>query len=163
MTCLDGREFIKTVAYESWHKPFSALVGPVMGKRQLEREARRLRNKTKTEGSNPPVAVTESVSNSATASTSSNQQLSPRRRVDRFVMNLPGAALEFLDAFRGCLSPIKDELGFETEYAEMPFVHCHCFTRELDPDKAKLDIQTVRLPKFDTFYPFAHQTTVHSQ
>jgi tRNA (guanine37-N1)-methyltransferase len=59
-------------------------------------------------------------------------------------MNLPGTALEFLDALKGCLAPIKGEPGFDNEYTTMPIIHCHCFTRELDPDKAQQDMLNVR-------------------
>ena len=52
-------------------------------------------------------------------------------------MNLPCAVIEFLDAFRGCLSSIKDEPELADMYKTMPLVHCHSFTRELEPEKQK--------------------------
>lgn len=58
-------------------------------------------------------------------------------------MNLPGAAIEFLDAFQGCLSMIKDESGFADIYQTMPLVHCHSFTRELEPENAQADLRQV--------------------
>jgi len=67
-----------------------------------------------------------------------------RRRIDHFVMNLPGTAIEFLDAFRGCLSSIKDEPEFADIYKTMPLVHCHSFTRELEPEKAKAELRQVK-------------------
>ena len=58
-------------------------------------------------------------------------------------MNLPGTALEFLDAFHGCLASIRDEAGFAEVYDVMPLIHCHCFTRELERPGAETDIREV--------------------
>lgn len=61
-------------------------------------------------------------------------------------MNLPDTAILFLDAFRGVLSPENaGERDLSGLYAEgtMPMVHCHCFTRELEPEKAEVDIRQV--------------------
>jgi hypothetical protein len=63
-------------------------------------------------------------------------------------MNLPDSALTFLDAFRGILagSDLKEA------YADrLPTVHCHCFTRELDPKQAEQDIVQVCLQLFHNF------------
>ncbi|KAI0639944.1 guanine-N-1-methyltransferase [Trametes polyzona] len=70
----------------------------------------------------------------------------PRRnRVAHFVMNLPDTAILFLDAFRGALSPAnaggRDLSGLYADEGSMPLVHCHCFTRELEPEKAEVDIR----------------------
>lgn len=58
-------------------------------------------------------------------------------------MNLPDSAILFLGAFRGVLSPAnvggRDLSGI---YAQMPMVHCYCFTR--DPSSAEVDIREVR-------------------
>jgi tRNA G37 N-methylase Trm5 len=66
----------------------------------------------------------------------------PRQRIAHFVMNLPDSAIQFLDAFRGLLIDAegRDLSGI---YEEMPMVHCHCFTRELELDKAEQDIRQV--------------------
>jgi tRNA (guanine37-N1)-methyltransferase len=66
----------------------------------------------------------------------------PRQRIAHFVMNLPDSAIQFLDAFRGLLSDAegRDLSGI---YKEMPMVHCHCFTRELELKKAERDIRQV--------------------
>jgi tRNA (guanine37-N1)-methyltransferase len=67
-----------------------------------------------------------------------------RMRISHFVMNLPDSAIQFLDAFRGILSRIDASYRDLREiYDVMPMIHCHCFTRELDHDKAKADILTV--------------------
>lgn len=59
-------------------------------------------------------------------------------------MNLPDSALEFLDAFRGILTPHGEVKGrLDGVYSTMPMVHCYCFTRELDLPKAEADIQQV--------------------
>jgi len=65
-------------------------------------------------------------------------------------MNLPGSALEFLDAFRGSYTPllsVQKEGGEEgerlkVEEVEMPLVHVHCFSKfegtEAEEDVAKV-------------------------
>lgn len=55
-------------------------------------------------------------------------------------MNLPDSAIEFLDAFRGILSSVE---GSTAIYDTMPMVHCYCFTREMEADKAEVDIRQV--------------------
>jgi len=60
-------------------------------------------------------------------------------------MNLPDSAIEFLDAFRGILSPDRvgerDIRNVYPDDASLPMVHCYCFTRELEFDKAEVDIR----------------------
>ena len=53
-------------------------------------------------------------------------------------MNLPDSAIEFLDSFRGILSP--QTLGSNLSYNYLPMVHCHCFTRFLDESEAEADL-----------------------
>ncbi|UZJ53253.1 hypothetical protein CBS101457_002573 [Exobasidium rhododendri] len=58
-----------------------------------------------------------------------------RRLINHFVMNLPGSALEFLDAFPGAYHDIAgDELEEEMKRdgAQWPMVHVHCFTKDID-------------------------------
>jgi tRNA (guanine37-N1)-methyltransferase len=71
----------------------------------------------------------------------------PKRRIDHFVMNLPATAIEFLDAFNGAFQDLRSAEGAEELYTPgtMPKVHCHCFTRELEREKAIEDIRQVRL------------------
>jgi tRNA (guanine37-N1)-methyltransferase len=71
------------------------------------------------------------------------EQPSPRQTISHFVMNLPDSAIDFLDCFRGIFSGGASERDLSGFYAAMPMVHCHCFTRELQPDKAEADIRQV--------------------
>ncbi len=54
-------------------------------------------------------------------------------------MNLPDSAIEFLDTFRGVLAAPE----LREKYTTMPMVHCHCFTREAEEEKAHADILEV--------------------
>ncbi len=66
--------------------------------------------------------------------------------VSHFVMNLPNSALEFLDAYSGCMTPLLEEASFPgRDETEMPLIHTHCFTRELEPAEAERDICEVSL------------------
>lgn len=66
-----------------------------------------------------------------------------RRYVSHFIMNLPDSAILFLGAFRGILSPANvGQRDLSGIYADMPMVHCYCFTR--DPEHAEVDIREVR-------------------
>jgi hypothetical protein len=58
-------------------------------------------------------------------------------------MNLPDSAIEFLGSFKGSFNSISSESNFSSVYAEMPMVHCYCFTREEEPGLAEKDIQSV--------------------
>jgi tRNA (guanine37-N1)-methyltransferase len=59
-------------------------------------------------------------------------------------MNLPGSALEFLDAYAGCYAPLEQEPDFPgQDQIEMPLVHVHCFTKEIEPEKGERDILEV--------------------
>lgn len=65
-----------------------------------------------------------------------------RKHISHFVMNLPDSAIEFLGAFRGILHDKTRNLS--GIYENMPMIHCHCFTRELEPEKAEKNIREVR-------------------
>jgi tRNA (guanine37-N1)-methyltransferase len=76
-------------------------------------------------------------------------------------MNLPDSAITFLDTFRGVLSPanlgsrdVSSVYGDEGDDG-MPMIHCHCFTKETDPDKAAIDIRTVCIAS--TFTPLSNR------
>ena len=67
-------------------------------------------------------------------------------------MNLPETAIEFLDAFQGLFSlSSSSERDLRGAYETLPMVHCHCFTRFLDPDEARADI--VKVAKFLPTWP----------
>lgn len=71
----------------------------------------------------------------------------PRRRISHLVMNLPDTAINFLDALRGVL--MSNEIPELREvYDVMPTIHCYCFTRESEPEKAEVDIRQVRTYRF---------------
>ena len=106
--------------------PLPACSGPKPSKQQEEKERKRLQKLT---------AEDQSVTLANTKS--------PRKRITHFVMNLPDSAIQFLDAFRGIL--IDDERNVRETYRDqMPMIHCHCFTRELELEAARQDIQKVR-------------------
>ena len=69
-------------------------------------------------------------------------------------MNLPDTAIEFLDAFRGIFRaerPGGQEVArLYDDERSMPMIHCYCFTRELEPDKAEMDIRQVSQHGFET-------------
>ncbi|KAG1787824.1 Met-10+ like-protein-domain-containing protein [Suillus plorans] len=124
-SCEDGRDFIKKVIGRARDHPFPTYTGPKLSKMQ-EKERRKLQL-----AESRPIAALGLVD----LPTVENQ--SPRHTISHFVMNLPDSAIDFLDAFRGILSESEWDFG---NYANMPMIHCHCFTRELHPDRAEADI-----------------------
>ncbi|KAG2156542.1 Met-10+ like-protein-domain-containing protein [Suillus bovinus] len=124
-SCEDGRDFIKEVIGRVRDHPFPAYTGPKLSKMQ-EKEKRRLQL-----AKSSTTATVELVDQSAVENQSSRQTIS------HFVMNLPDSAINFLDAFRGILLESERDFG---NYANMPMIHCHCFTRELQPERAEADI-----------------------
>ncbi|EEB90127.1 hypothetical protein MPER_11710 [Moniliophthora perniciosa FA553] len=124
--CKDGRDFISHACQQLAHSPFPPYLGPKLSKtqaRKLEKEARK----------------------NASTPAETSPSIPPRKTIDHFVMNLPDTAIQFLDAFRGVLStPALREL-----YSKMPIVHCHCFTRELEPEGAEIDIRKPDLKRVE--------------
>ncbi|KAK7058545.1 tRNA(m(1)G37)methyltransferase [Paramarasmius palmivorus] len=122
-SCEDGRDFIRRSFQRVADAPFPPYQGPRLSKnreRKLQKEAR----KKAPETDSPAEAdLTPSVP--------------PRKTIDHFVMNLPDTAILFLDAFRGVLS----NPALRVLYDKMPLIHCHCFTRELEPENAEIDIR----------------------
>ncbi|THH30246.1 hypothetical protein EUX98_g3942 [Antrodiella citrinella] len=118
----DGREFIRAAARRALESPLPAY--------KPHRSLRERRSESRTTPG--PRAVSSPLG-------------PPRNKIDHFVMNLPDTAIEFLDAFRGILSTERvGELDVKSVYpdaASLPMVHCYCFTRELESDKAEMDIR----------------------
>lgn len=130
VTCEDGRDFIRTIVSRVFDEPFPASSGPKLSRLQEEKERKRLQ-KLESEG--------QSIPNITPADTKP-----PRKRITHFVMNLPDSAIQFLDAFRGIL--MDDQRSLSDTYDDhMPMIHCHCFTRETEPEKAEQDIRQVRI------------------
>lgn len=129
--CEDGRDFIRQATLRCWDNPFPPYLGHKPS-RMKEKEARKKR-----QGAPTPEIVAHSEGAEST--------LPPRQRISHFVMNLPDSAISFLDAFRGILS-IHDDRPLGGTYDVLPMIHCHCFTRELDPAKADADIRQVCSP-----------------
>ncbi|TFK77438.1 hypothetical protein BDN72DRAFT_867141 [Pluteus cervinus] len=113
--CEDGRDFIRRAVTRCFDEPFLPYTGSRMSRTQ-EIKVQRRQEKA------PPAEVV----------------LEPRRRISHFVMNLPDSGITFLDAFRGILA--DDVRKLEDVYDIMPMVHCHCFTRELERERAEADI-----------------------
>jgi len=124
VTCEDGRDFIQSVTAQSLADPFPAYTGPkpsLTQQRKLQKQR---------------------ASESVPDNNNDSPALPPRRRISHFVMNLPDSAITFLDAFRGIFS--SSSLGgkdLSEIYDTMPMIHCHCFTREIESDKAEVDIR----------------------
>ncbi|KAH7910443.1 Met-10+ like-protein-domain-containing protein [Hygrophoropsis aurantiaca] len=134
-SCDDGRNFIRTVLDQISSDPFPAYTGPRESRSKERAERRKLQQE-------------RALRISSAASDDADPVISPelplRSHVTHFVMNLPDSAIEFLDAFRGILAPHSQDVGHLSGiYATMPMpmIHCHCFTRELEPDKADVDIK----------------------
>ncbi|KAJ6483893.1 Met-10+ like-protein-domain-containing protein [Mycena vulgaris] len=118
VSCEDGRPFIRDAVARLIADPFPAYSGPKKSKNQENQERRKQRSQK------PQADSTASV---------------PRKKISHFVMNLPDSAIQFLDAFRGILSHL-DKQDVENIYTTMPMIHCHCFTREIEPENVQVDI-----------------------
>ncbi|KAF9270710.1 hypothetical protein L218DRAFT_914991 [Marasmius fiardii PR-910] len=121
--CQDGRDFIRNVFHRLATSPFPPYLGPKPSKtkaRKLVKEAAKLGITLLPDETLSTLTVPPQI----------------RNTIDHFVMNLPDTAIQFLDAFCGVLAaePLRGS------YDKMPMIHCHCFTRELERDKAEQDI-----------------------
>ncbi|KAF8640691.1 hypothetical protein AX17_000347 [Amanita inopinata Kibby_2008] len=119
----DGRDFIRAAVARVYDEPFTAYTGLALSRTQQDKERRKSQRLAAEQANTDGVKVTEP----------------PRQRIAHFVMNLPDTAVQFLDAFRGILSDGTRDLG--GIYQIMPMIHCHCFTRELEQEKAEMDIR----------------------
>ncbi|EGO00870.1 hypothetical protein SERLA73DRAFT_121278 [Serpula lacrymans var. lacrymans S7.3] len=130
ISCEDGRSFIPAVVSRALQDPFPAYAGPKLS-RSEEKANRKLQQQNAL------------CSTHTTAKTvDSNLECPTRSCITHFVLNLPDSAIEFLDAFRGIFSSARhDGMDLDVIYTNMPMVHCHCFTRECEPDKAREDIR----------------------
>ena len=115
-----------------WNEPFAPYTGPKLSRVQEEKERKRIQ-KLSAEGKAALSPVTTQV-----------DAPQMRRTVSHFVMNLPDSAITFLDVFRGIIPEGDPKL--REAYEVMPMIHCHCFTRELEQDKAEADIRRVSVP-----------------
>ncbi|OBZ79887.1 tRNA (guanine(37)-N1)-methyltransferase [Grifola frondosa] len=141
-SCEDGRDFIRTVFNRVWDDPLPPVAPPKLSKSQ-QKEKRRERKTSRPPSPQAPPA--------------------PRRkRITQLVMNLPDTAILFLDAFRGVLSPDnagdRDLCGVY-DRSSLPMIHCYCFTRELEPDKAETDIR--QRVEEQIGHPIAHEVGLH--
>ncbi|KAJ9102399.1 hypothetical protein QFC21_002799 [Naganishia friedmannii] len=133
----DGRAFIRRAPLMIWKRPFAPLPPPATLLRKLEKEKRRAREAAK---AGEVTAEPANPSAEDPNQTSPPEQPSPRH-ISHFVMNLPGSALEFLDAYAGSYTPLLEEADFPgRDDIEMPLVHVHCFTKEIEPEQGELDI-----------------------
>ncbi|KAJ7103254.1 Met-10+ like-protein-domain-containing protein [Mycena belliarum] len=118
VSCEDGRSFIQEAATRLIANEFPAYSGPKKSKNQENQERRKQR---------------------FVKPQADDVLLPGRNKISHFVMNLPDSAIQFLDAFRGIFSHLSRQ-DVDRIYATMPMVHCHCFTREIEPENAKADI-----------------------
>ncbi|EIN13881.1 guanine-N(1)--methyltransferase [Punctularia strigosozonata HHB-11173 SS5] len=127
VSCEDGRDFIRTAVTRVQTNPFPPYKGPKPSRSQEKSRRRAM----------PAADVATPI------------ERQPRQVITHFVMNLPDSAITFLDAFRGIytgalpeFSEIVSESGNQlVASSRLPMIHCHCFTRELEAEKAEADIR----------------------
>ncbi|OWZ52333.1 tRNA (guanine37-N1)-methyltransferase [Cryptococcus neoformans 125.91] len=147
---IDGFEFIRIVPLEVWTRPFDPAPAPKVSNRQRDREAKEARRKREqAKDAGQPVTETASMSNPSQEVAIKPHPAQPPKTISHFIMNLPDSAITFLSSYVGCYAPLISEKSFIVEYGgeeeakrkvEMPMVHCYCFTKETETDKAEIDI-----------------------
>ncbi|TYJ57974.1 hypothetical protein B9479_001332 [Cryptococcus floricola] len=136
VTEVDGHEFIRIAPLQAWTDPFEPALPPRAPNRKEAREARRKRDEAKAQGLPAPVGQ------------ETEPTLPPAPKlISHFVMNLPDSALTFLGNYIGSYSSLLSEPTFVQQYGqageekvELGMVHCYCFTKEIEPEKAEVDI-----------------------
>lgn len=151
VSTIDGRRFIQESSLNIWRNPFAPLPPPKSVVKQQQKEARRAREIKAQSGST--TTLTSKVEDGMQAlnitrnSEPGGAEPQPTSRtISHFVMNLPGSALEFLDAYNGCYKALLDEPDFPgKDEIPMPLVHTHCFTKMEEGEAAERDICEVCL------------------
>ncbi|KAG9122742.1 tRNA(m(1)G37)methyltransferase [Ceratobasidium sp. 392] len=136
ITTLDGRKFIHDVVQTAWSSPF----GPEAYVKPLTVRERRMKQRA---AANPESTTGQPTPASESQPSSDLPLTHDPRRIDHFMMNLPGTALEFLNAFKPSFAALISSQDLEEVrkvYRTMPMVHVHCFTRELEEEGARKDI-----------------------
>nr|XP_019009294.1 uncharacterized protein I206_05942 [Kwoniella pini CBS 10737]OCF48075.1 hypothetical protein I206_05942 [Kwoniella pini CBS 10737] len=136
----DGSAFIQEVALEVWKNPFKATI-PHSAIRKNKRDERKKRELK---------ASNESGDTNSIGNVDSSSNLpEPPKIIQHFIMNLPDSALTFLGSYNNCFTPLLKEINFKEKYGingenlkdeQMPLIHVYCFTKEMELEKAKIDI-----------------------
>lgn len=120
--CEDGRHFIRESIQRCWNQPWPGI--PTAEEKKIEDlAAATQKGRAKQRHEREKGLQMKEV-----------ERGPPRRLISHFVMNLPGSALEFLDAFPGSykgLSEQEVDKEMAKEGVKFPTVHVHCFTRNL--------------------------------
>jgi tRNA (guanine37-N1)-methyltransferase len=121
---IDAREFIRSAPLEAWTKPFVRSLPRSNKARERERK------------------LAQAMGGPAAAAFAAQAAAVPPepQTIDHYVMNLPDSALEFLDAFPGAFTQLLEQPGYDREKVKLPLVHAHCFTRFLEFETAREDI-----------------------
>lgn len=121
--CEDGRLFIRESIRRCWQEPWQGMPTSEEGRKD-ELASKSAKGRGKQQHQSLKGVVKQDV-----------ERGPPRRLINHFVMNLPGSALEFLDAFPGAYKSIAGEeleKELEREGERWPMVHVHCFTKNLE-------------------------------
>ncbi|KAI0695651.1 Met-10+ like-protein-domain-containing protein [Cytidiella melzeri] len=133
-SCEDGKDFIRSSVIRVLDQPFPPPRN-IISKTQQLRAKKLAREEGKLE---------QGPANEFAASTTDLSGCQ-RQRITQYVMNLPDSAITFLGAFRGLLSAAnaggRDLSGVYDADSSMPTVHCYCFAREPEPEKAEINIR----------------------
>jgi tRNA (guanine37-N1)-methyltransferase len=145
VSCEDGRAFIKGAAERAWGMEWPKEAGEGEGGK---RGPRKKKQKTVVEGEAGASSFT--ASSSTPAPPAPTPPSPPPKQIAHFVMNLPGDALEFLDAFRGSYTSLSKRMKESGDNSEivMPMVHAHCFSKAETLEGCEEEVCQVRLFSF---------------